>query len=135
VPDELPVLVYTLDVVLLVITATTVVAIALLSVRERTRDYGVLKTIGLTPRQIVESIVSAHAAVAAIAALLSIPFGIGLYFAVYAIAGGDPNGLVIAPQWALALVPLGALLVVTVATRLPARSATRLPPADALRYE
>jgi putative ABC transport system permease protein len=42
VPDELPVLVYTLDVVLLVITATTLVAIALLTVRERIRDYGVL---------------------------------------------------------------------------------------------
>jgi hypothetical protein len=53
----------------------------------------------------------------------------------YAIAGGDPDDLVIGPWWALALVPLGTLLVVTVATRLPARSATRLPPADALRYE
>ena len=42
-------LVYTLDAVLLVITATTLVAVALLSVRERIRDYGVLKAIGLTP--------------------------------------------------------------------------------------
>ena len=88
VPDELPVLVYTLDAVLLVITATTLVAIALLSVRERIRDYGVLKTIGLTPRQIASSLVSAHAALALIAALLSIPAGIGLFRAVYAVAGG-----------------------------------------------
>ena len=79
VPDELPVLVYTLDAVLLVITVTTLVAIALLSVRERIRDYGVLKTIGLTPRQITSSLVSAHTALALIAALLSIPAGIGLY--------------------------------------------------------
>ena len=55
------------------ITATTLVAIALLSVRERIRDYGVLKAIGLTPRQIASSLVSAHAAVALVAALLSIP--------------------------------------------------------------
>jgi ABC-type antimicrobial peptide transport system permease subunit len=48
VPEELAVLVYTLDAVLLVITTTTLIAIALLSVRERIRDYDVLKTIGLT---------------------------------------------------------------------------------------
>ena len=73
VPRELPVLVYTLDAVLLLITATTLVAVALLSVRERVRDYGVLKTIGLTPRQIASSLVSAHTALATIAAILSIP--------------------------------------------------------------
>ena len=107
VPDELPVLVYTLDAVLLVITATTLVAIALLSVRERIRDYGVLKTIGLTPRQIASSLVGAHAALALIAALLSIPAGIGLFRAVYAVAGGDSADLVIAPWWWLAFVPDG----------------------------
>jgi ABC-type lipoprotein release transport system permease subunit len=62
-----------------VITATTLVAIALLSVRERIRDYGVLKAIGLTPRQIASTLVGAHAAVALLAGLLSIPLGIGLY--------------------------------------------------------
>ena len=34
---------------------TTLVAVALLSVRERIRDYGVLKAIGLTPRQITST--------------------------------------------------------------------------------
>jgi putative ABC transport system permease protein len=135
VPNELPVLVYTLDVVLLVITVTTLVAIALLSVRERIRDYGVLKTIGLTPRQIASSLVSAHAALALIAALVSIPAGIALYRAVYAIAGGDSEDLVIAPWWSLTLVPIGTVLMVVAATSLPARLATRIPIADALRYE
>ena len=107
VTDELPVLVYTLDAVLLLITATTLVAIALLSVRERIRDYGVLKAIGLTPRQIASSVVSAHAAVALLAALLSIPVGIGLYVTVYGIAGGSSEDRVIAPWWWLALVPIG----------------------------
>jgi putative ABC transport system permease protein len=61
-PDELLLLIYTLDTVLLLITATTLVAVALLMVRERIRDYGVLKAIGLTPRQITSTVVSAHAA-------------------------------------------------------------------------
>jgi putative ABC transport system permease protein len=135
VPDELPVLVYTLDAVLLVITAATLVAVALLSVRERIRDYGVLKTIGLTPRQIASSLVSAHAAVALIAAILAIPAGICLYVAVYAIAGGSSEDRVLAPWWWLALVPIGAVLVVVAATSLPARLATRIRTADALRYE
>jgi ABC-type lipoprotein release transport system permease subunit len=135
VPDELPLLVYTLDAVLLVITLTTLVAIALLSVRERIRDYGVLKAIGLTPKQIASSLVSAHAALALIAALVSIPVGVELYRAVYAVAGGDSQDLVIAPWWSLALVPIATILVVAGATSLPARLATRIPTADALRYE
>ena len=135
VTDELPVLVYTLDAVLLLITGTTLVAIALLSVRERIRDYGVLKAIGLTPRQIASSVVGAHAAVALLAALLSIPVGIGLYVAVYGIAGGSSEDRVIAPWWWLALVPIATVVMVVAATSLPARLATRIPTADALRYE
>jgi putative ABC transport system permease protein len=135
VPGELPALVYTLDAVLLVITATTVVAIALLSVRERIRDYGVLKTIGLTPRQTASSLVGAHAAVALLAALVSIPVGIALYRGVYGMTGGDSEDIVIAPWWSLALVPIGTLLIVAAATGLPARLATRIRAADALRYE
>jgi putative ABC transport system permease protein len=135
VPDELPVLVYTLDAVLLVITATTLVAVVLLSVRERVRDYGVLKAIGLTPQQLTSSLVSAHAALALLAALVSIPIGIALYVAVYHVAGGDSEDLVLAHWWWLALVPIATLLVVVGATSLPARLATRIPTAEALRYE
>lgn len=135
VPDELPVLVYTLDAVLLLIKATTLVAVALLSVRERVRDYGVLKAIGLTPGQIASSLVSAHAVLASIAALVSIPASIGLYVAVYGIAGGSSEDLVIAPWWSLALVPVATVLMVVAVTSLPARLATRIPSTDALRYE
>jgi ABC-type lipoprotein release transport system permease subunit len=135
VPDELPVLVYTLDAVLLLITATTLVAIALLSVRERIRDYGILKTVGLTPREIASGLVGAHAAVALVAALVSIPLGIVLFRVVFGIAGGSSEDLVIAPWWWLALVPIGTVLMVVAATSLPARLATRIPTADALRYE
>jgi ABC-type antimicrobial peptide transport system permease subunit len=135
VPNELPVLVYTLDAVLLVITATTLIAVVLLSVRERVRDYGVLKAIGLTPHQLTSSLVSAHAALALLAALASIPIGIALYVAVYDVAGGDSEDLVLASWWWLALVPIATLLVVVGVTSLPARLATRIPTAEALRYE
>jgi putative ABC transport system permease protein len=135
VPQELPLLIYTLDATLLLITATTLVAVALLSVRERVRDYGVLKAIGLTPRQITSTLVSAHAALAVVASLLAIPLGIGLYLALYGIASGTTEDAVIAPWWSLALIPIGTVLVVVAATSLPARLATRIRTADALRYE
>ena len=135
VPDELPLLIYTLDAVLLLITATTLVAVTLLSVRERIRDYGVLKAIGLTPTQITSTLVSAHATLAAVASLLAIPLGIGLYLALVKTASGTTEDAVLAPWWWLALIPIGAVLVVVAATGLPARLATRIRTADALRYE
>jgi putative ABC transport system permease protein len=135
IPDELPLLVYTLDTVLLLITVTTLVAVALLSVRERIRDYGVLKAIGLTPRQITSTVVSANAALALVASILAVPLGIGLYLALAWITGGTTEDAVVAPWRSLALIPIGTVLVVVAATSLPARLATRIRTADALRYE
>jgi ABC-type lipoprotein release transport system permease subunit len=135
VPDALPVLVYTLDAVLLLITAATLVAVALLAVRERVRDYAVLKAVGLTPRQLASSLIGAHAVIGLVAALLSIPLGIGLYVAVYRVSGAEAEYLVLAPWWWLALVPVATLVLIAAATALPARLATRIPTADALRYE
>jgi ABC-type lipoprotein release transport system permease subunit len=135
VPDELPLLIYTLDAALLLITATTLVAVTLLSVRERIRDYGVLKAIGLTPTQITSTLVSAHAALAVFASLLAIPLGIGLFLALVKAASGTTEDAVLAPWWSLALIPVGTVLVVVAATSLPARLATRIHTADALRYE
>ena len=120
---------------MLLITATTLVAVTLLSVRERIRDYGVLKAIGLTPTQITSSLVSTNAALAVVASILAIPLGIGLYLALVMAASGTTEDAVLAPWWSLALIPIGAVLVVVAATSLPARLATRIRTADALRYE
>ena len=135
IPDELPLLVYTLDAVLLLITVTTLVAVALLSVRERIRDYGVLKAIGLTPRQITSTVVSANAVLALVASLLAVPLGVGLYLALAWITSGTTEDAVVAPWPTLALIPIGTVLVVVVATSVPARLATRIRTSDALRYE
>ena len=135
IPDELPLLIYTLDTALLLITVTTLVAVALLSVRERIRDYGVLKAIGLTPRQITSTVISAHAALALVASLLAVPLGVGLYLTLAWISSGTTEDAVVAPWRSLALIPIGTVLVVVAATSLPARLATRIRTADALRYE
>jgi ABC-type lipoprotein release transport system permease subunit len=135
IPDELPLLIYTLDTALLLITVTTLVAVALLSVRERIRDYGVLKAIGLTPGQLTSTVISAHAAVALVASLLAVPLGVGLYLALAWITSGTTEDAVVAPWRSLALIPIGTVLVVVAATSVPARLATRIRTSDALRYE
>ena len=135
VPAELSTLVYSLDAILVLIAATTLVAVVLLSVRERIRDFGVLKAVGLTPAQITLSLVSAQALLATIAALLSIPLGIGLYLAVLSLTSGTTEGAVLAPWWHVALVPVAVTAAVAVTTSIPARLAAQIPVTEAVRYE
>ena len=85
--------------------------------------------------EITSTVISAYAALAVVASLLAIPLGVGLYLALFGVAGDTTEDAVIAPWWSLALVPIGAVLVVVTATSLPARLATRIHTADALRYE
>jgi putative ABC transport system permease protein len=135
VPAELSTLVYSLDAILVLIAATTLVAVMLLAVRERIRDLGVLKAIGLTPAQITSGLVSAQALLATCAALLSIPLGIGLYLAVLSLTSGTVDGTVLAPWWHVALVPVAVAAAVAMTTSMPARLAAQIPVTEAVRYE
>jgi putative ABC transport system permease protein len=135
VPDTLPILVYTLDAVLLVISSLSLIAVALLSVRERLREFAVLKTLGFTPGQINVSLISSHALLALVAALISMPIGIGVYIAAFSTAGGDSADARTAPAAWLAVAALGLVVVATVAVSLPSRRATRIGVAETLRYE
>ena len=135
VPEGLPVLVYTLDAVLILIASMSLNAIALLSVRERMKEFGVLKTVGFTPGQVNVSLTSSHAVLALVAGVLAIPVGIGIYIAAFAAAGGSSADRVIAAASWLALVALGLVALAAVAVSLPARAATRVGVAETLRYE
>ncbi len=135
VPKELPTMVYSLDAVLVIITGTTLVAVMMLSVREHIRDLGVLKAIGLTPAQVTSSLVSAQALLAAFAALLAIPLGIGLYLLVLMLTSGTLHGAVLAPWWYAALVPVVVAAAVALTTSVPARLAAQVPVAKAVQYE
>ncbi|HEX5090805.1 MAG TPA: FtsX-like permease family protein [Nocardioides sp.] len=134
VPVELPALVYALDAVLLLIALTSLVAVALLSVRERLRELGVLKAVGLTPRQVAASLVSPFGVLAGVAGVVSVPLGLVLYAAVYAVSGGEGRPAVAPWSWLL-LVPVVTVALVVIATSVPARVATRSPAAAALRME
>ena len=134
VPTDLPAMVYALDAVLLLVSATALLAVALFAIRERLRDFAVLKTLGFTPRQVAATFVSPFAGLALVAGVVSVPLGVALYVGAYHLAGGD--GAVTVASWpALTLVPIVTVLVVLVATAVPARVATRAPAAAALRAD
>jgi putative ABC transport system permease protein len=128
-------LVHGLNGVLVLVAIVNLLATALLAVRERVRDFGVLKAMGLTPRQILQSVLSAHAALGVGATLIGLPAGIGMFLGVYDIVNGNTELARIPAWWALVLVPACAAAAVALVAALPARRAALLTPAEALRYE
>ncbi|HEY7045377.1 MAG TPA: FtsX-like permease family protein [Nocardioidaceae bacterium] len=134
VPAELPAVVYTLDAVLVVIALTSLLAVSLLTLRERLRDFAVLKAMGLTPRQVASTLVAPYAVMALVSALVSVPLGIALFLAAFYASGSDSDPT-LASAAVMAVVPVGMTLLVVVVVAAPARLATRIPAAVALRAE
>ncbi|RVX44072.1 putative ABC transport system permease protein [Nonomuraea polychroma] len=112
-----------------------------LNTRERRRDLGVLKSIGMTPRQVTVMMVTSMAALGATGGLLGLPLGVAAHRLVvdtmFAAVGLTAPALML-DVWRIpmlaALVPAGVAIAMLGAF-LPARSAARLTIAEALRTE
>ena len=130
-------IVYGLDAVLLLIGLANLLTTLSLLVRERAHDFGVFKTLGLTPRQVVVAVTSSGSVLALLAAVFGIPVGY-VAFREIAIALNPTDGpdVITAPPfwWLAVLVPV-AVALSAVASALPARTASRLSVAEVLRYE
>lgn len=126
--------VYSFDAVLLFVGLVNLVATLLLTTRERVRDLGMLRAVGLTPRQVTGSLVSEQVLVAVIAGVVGVPLGLGLFRLGVGLAGSADEFAY--PSWwsLLLLVPGIVVLVAALATPL-ARRAASLPVAEALRFE
>jgi putative ABC transport system permease protein len=128
-----------LSVVLMAIGAVGILNAMLLSTRERFRELGTLKAIGLTPGQMVRSVIEGAVVLGVLAILVGIPLGLvltaqGLEALVNSL-GGLPHFQMGINWLALAgLVPV-TLLVAALGAYLPARWAARVPVSEALRYE
>jgi putative ABC transport system permease protein len=111
-----------------------------LSIRERTREIGLLKALGFTPAEIVASIASGAMVLAAIGTVLGVPIGWLFIRFVFEMSAGesgfDAGAVVQRPEWSWC-VALGAiaLAVAAVGSALPARGAARLSVSEALRHE
>jgi hypothetical protein len=126
-------IVYGLDAVLLVVGGVNLVAGILLGLRERVRELGLLKAVGLTPAQIAASFVSTQALFSVAAVAVGIPLGLVLFRVGVAASGGDQ--LAYPVWWSLLLLGLCSFAVVVLLTAPLSRRAGRMSVAAALRYE
>ncbi len=135
-----------LTVTLLTLMLGTVAALGVfntvvLNTAERRRDLGMLKSIGMTPRQVTAMMVTSMAALGALGGLVGLPIGVmahGLVMPAMARAAqvAFPDRMLHvyhAPE--LALLVLAGVGIAALGALLPARSAGRLAIAEVLHSE
>jgi putative ABC transport system permease protein len=131
-------LIISLAVILMLVAAANLMSTSLLSVRERVRDFGIQKTLGLTPTQIASSVVVGAIAMAVIALLIGV--SVGMVMTVEFIQqvgitiGAGPDFYTINWGGIILLLPI-LVIVAIVSSLLPASRAARLEVTEALRYE
>ncbi len=109
--------------------------------RERRRDLGMLKSIGMTPAQVIVMVVTSMTALGALGGLLGIPLGIIAHrLVVPAMASGAqidlPDFMLdVYPAGLLALLVLAGILIAAAGAYVPARSAARTTIAEVLHNE
>ncbi|MEU5660889.1 FtsX-like permease family protein [Streptomyces sp. NPDC047737] len=130
-----------LTLMLVAVAALGVLNGVLLDTRERVREIGVHKALGMTPRQTVAMVLTSVVVTGLVAGALGVPLGVALHGWVLP-AMGDSVGLrlpdsVIAVHDGTVLVPLalGGLLIATLGALLPAGWAAGTRTATALRTE
>ncbi|MBX9420954.1 ABC transporter permease [Streptomyces lateritius] len=130
-----------LTLMLVAVAALGVLNGVLLDTRERVRETGVCKALGMTPRQTIAMVLTSVVLTGVVAGALGVPLGVTLHGWVFP-AMGDSAGLrlpdsVIAVYHAAELLPLalGGLLIAALGALLPAGWAARARTATALRTE
>lgn len=134
-------LIATLTLLLSVVAALGVFNTVVLNTRERIHEIGVLKSIGMTPRQVRLMVMTSMAAVGALAGVLAVPAGWAVHRAVVPVmADAAGTGLpasvlaVYQPAGLAALAACGVVLAV-IGALVPAGWAARTTIATALRAE
>jgi putative ABC transport system permease protein len=125
-------------VLLTVVASLGVFNTVLLDIRERRRDLGMLKSIGMTPRQVMTMTMSSVAALGVVGGLLGIPLGIVAHRLVV-----DHVGVIVFPEFTkqvwhlpqLAALMLAGVTIAALGALIPARSAARLTIAKVLHNE
>ncbi|WP_412075107.1 FtsX-like permease family protein [Streptomyces xanthophaeus] len=125
-------------VLLTVVASLGVFNTVLLNTRERRRDLGMLKSIGMTPRQVVAMTVTSVAGLGVVGGLIGLPLGMAAHRLVV-----DHVGVVAFPEsmkdvWhapQLTAMLLAGVAIAVLGALLPARAAARMPIASVLHTE
>jgi putative ABC transport system permease protein len=129
--DRLTRFVTGLALISLVVGAIGIANIMLVSVTERTKEIGIMKSVGGGKRDILLLFLVEAALLGGIGALVAIPVGLAGGYVATAYAD---IGLTLAPMWFAVAIGVG-IVVGVVAGLYPAWRAARVDPIDALRYE
>jgi putative ABC transport system permease protein len=112
-----------------------------LNIRERRRDLGMLKSIGMTPRQVTAMVVTSMAALGIVGGILGVPLGVAaqrLILPITAQAGQIDLPDSIVNVWnapMLGLLALAGVAIAVLGALIPAGSAARLTIAQVLHNE
>lgn len=130
-----------LTLVLGAVAALGVFNTVILNARERRRDLGMLKSIGMTPRQVTMMMVTSMGALGVVGGLVGVPLGVAAHQliapAMMRAAQSDVFDFVMdvyrAPM--LAVLALAGVAIAVLGALIPARSAARTPIATVLHNE
>lgn len=112
--------------------------IMLVTVRERTKEIGIRRALGATPRTIIVQIMSESLVLTILAGIVGLVLGVGGLRLLGMAFGGQEDGIFKDPQisFTVAIVALVILLAIgMLAGYLPARRAMRIKPIEAIREE
>lgn len=112
--------------------------IMLIVVKERTREIGIKRAIGATPRHIMSQILSESVFITFIAGYSGLVAGVGLLELVSSALSDDDGGMFVDPEVDLKTALLALVILVVsglFAGLIPARRALAVEPVDALRTE
>jgi putative ABC transport system permease protein len=127
-----------LSALMAVIAVTGLLGSIWMSVKDRQREFGMLKAVGMTPLQIVLSVLTVAVLLALLGYAIGIPLGLsGIRLLIDFVARATGFGPLAAPTDELGLLLLlpGCVLIAILGAYLPARQAGRVRVAEMLRYE
>ncbi|MFJ7246268.1 ABC transporter permease [Kitasatospora sp. NPDC098652] len=128
----------TFTVLLSVVAALGVFNTLLLTMRERRRDLGMLKSIGMTPRQVVAMTITSVAWQGVASGIIGIPLGILVHRLIIEhvrIIAFTDSMIDVWGAPLLAALALAGVAIAVLGALVPARSAARLPIAEVLHNE
>ncbi|CAM5708738.1 ABC transporter permease [Streptomyces aurantiogriseus] len=130
-----------LTLLLVVVAGLGVLNTVVLDTRDRVHDLGVLKALGMTPRQTVAMVVTSVAGIGLLAGTAVVPAGVALHHWITPLMGDAvgmvlPRGMVaVYDPPTLVLLALGGLVIAVAGGLVPAGWAARTDTATALRAE
>ncbi|MEV7238298.1 FtsX-like permease family protein [Streptomyces sp. NPDC051020] len=125
-------------VLLCVVAALGVFNTVLLNIRERRRDLGMLKSIGMTPRQVVAMTVTSVAGLGLVSGIIGVPLGMAAHRLIVeniTILVFTDSMINVWHAPLLIAVALAGVFIAVLGALLPSRTAARLPIAEVLHNE